>query len=171
MTSKEEIRKLLDMERPGLNWVIPGRVSQGVYPYGYVKDLVEQYKVTRIMNLTEFGDARYEPVLYQILSKEKVKDMVVYMYVSDYGVPSLYQLTILINQLVSWFNAGENIYIHCQAGRGRSTIVSTCLLGRLYNLDADDALKHIRRAYRRKRGDHRIPETEAQEDCIREYLD
>ena len=168
--STSDIQQLLAMENRGVHWVVPGRVLQGAYPYGFIRNLVQDYKITRILNLTEFGDSCYEPVLKELFGKEAIPEMLTYFYIPDYGTPSKNELDTIIKDLLKQFADGHNIYIHCHAGKGRSTIVATCMLGKLYKLDGENALKLVRRAYARKRGTSPIPDTDAQEELIRRYL-
>lgn len=59
---------------------------------------------------------------------------------SEGGVISDAKLKPFIVDLVSHLKAGENLYIHCSNGNGRTGTVAAILLGVLYGLSSSDAL-------------------------------
>ena len=48
-----------------------------------------------------------------------------------------------IPMILQHYSAGHNIYIHCSGGHGRAGMVGAILLGKLYNLDAAEAIHYI----------------------------
>eukprot|EP00903_Cladosiphon_okamuranus_P011860 g11141.t1 len=83
----------------------------------------------------------------------------------------------LVDQLESLVAVGKVPFIHCWAGRGRTGLVASCLLGRLYpELSAEQALSRVD-AYYRTRGTVAIgktcrvsPETPEQEEQARLFF-
>jgi len=104
----------------------------------------------------------------------------VYYGIKDDGVvESLEGLDVLIQDLVKRVEDGEVLYIHCTAGRGRTGVVVSSILGQLYpNLSAEEVLERINTYYAvRSKGagkwvnpSMRSPETESQCQQVKDYL-
>jgi len=62
--------------------------------------------------------------------------------------------------------------VHCWGGRGRTGLVSACVLGALYDIDAEEALERVQRAYslREPWRDSISPETEEQKEQVRDWF-
>lgn len=52
-----------------------------------------------------------------------------------------------VSAIESMLRTGEAMYVHCWGGRGRSGLIAACLLGKVYGLQADEALERVSRAY------------------------
>ena len=78
----------------------------------------------------------------------------------DLTAPTFEYLDEIVEDLAGRVERGENVYVHCWAGRGRAAVVSGCVLAKLYGLPAHDALEYVGKAYA-TRGDERrqSPET------------
>ena len=65
----------------------------------------------------------------------------------------------------------RRLYIHCHGGVGRTGMIVACVLARLWNLDADEALDEMRRRFaaHARSSWMSAPETEAQIDFVRAY--
>ena len=90
-------------------------------------------------------------------------------------VASLDALDGLVTDLARRVEAGDRLYLHCWGGQGRTGLVAACLLGALYAedaLDADGALRRVQRYFelREPQKGGRSPETDAQEDQVREWF-
>ena len=56
---------------------------------------------------------------------------------------SLETLDEIVCDLVQRVEGGDKLYIHCWGGRGRTGLVSACLLGALYgDIDAEQVGQH-----------------------------
>lgn len=93
-------------------------------------------------------------------------------------VDSLEGLSKLIDHLGRRVREGEILYIHCLGGKGRSGLVSACLLGEMYGfhtIEAEEALKRVE-AYANLRlqgSEEKIssPETHEQKNQVKAFYD
>ena len=89
----------------------------------------------------------------------------------------------LISDLISRLHNGENLYIHCWGGHGRTGTIVACLLGktllfiisktsaRLFNLDAERALELTAKYHEcRKKKKSRSPQSKCQFDQVRRLV-
>jgi len=70
---------------------------------------------------------------------------------------------------------GDRLYIHCWGGRGRTGLISACLLGALFDeVTAEQALERVQRAYSLRepwRDDNKMsPETQEQKKQVRDWF-
>jgi atypical dual specificity phosphatase len=63
--------------------------------------------------------------------------------VVDYTAPTSDQIDKAVAFIEKFRSRGEMIYIHCKAGKGRSTTVLVCYLMKAHNLTAQQALRMI----------------------------
>jgi len=66
-----------------------------------------------------------------------------YIPVVDYTSPSPAQLDQAVTFIERYRQKGEKVYIHCKAGKGRSTTVCLCYVMKAHNLSAQQALRMI----------------------------
>ena len=139
--------------------LIKGRLYQSGYPHSILKALQNEFQVRCIVNCCDDNNAFYR--------KELLPTTKMYYYpIIDYSIPDMESFRDLIDNLVKEYNEGKNIFIHCMGGRGRSSIVSICLYGKLFQLSFEESLAAIRS----KRGKN-IPETKEQEEFIKQFFD
>lgn len=145
-------------------WIIEGRLFQCRYPH-FTSEIIdyqdpEKYGINVIVNLQDFRVASYQN---HILDTTQV----IIFPILDYSVPDDYrEFKQLINQLVDLYNEGKNILIHCQGGRGRSSIVSCCLYARItQNPNPYEVLRRVS-----EKVGCIVPETKEQEEYITYYI-
>ena len=65
------------------------------------------------------------------------------------------------------------LYIHCAAGQGRTGLVAACLLGGLYGIGAEEALKRVQAYFdlRGKGDEERSPETDEQVQQVKDFFE
>jgi len=156
------------METRGCNWIIPGRILQGAYPFGYATNLATHYEINVFVNLLDYDKADYLPCLQELYGSN-AEQMIIYFPIDDYGVPKKDKMDTLLTKLVQLYEEGYNIYIHCYAGKGRATVVSACLLAKIQNISGKQALEKVRESFKRRRGDAKIPESAVQTRFINAY--
>jgi len=93
---------------------------------------------------------------------------------------SLNDLDQIVSYLVSRIQSGDKLYIHCWGGRGRTGLISACVLGALYeDITAQDALDRVQTAYSLREpwlmdadpdGGKKSPETEEQRLQVRDWF-
>lgn len=90
----------------------------------------------------------------------------------DLETPGRESLTRLVSELESRVrDNNEGLYLHCWGGRGRSATVAACLLGKLYDLNGEEALKRIQLGYdSRKYDNSSSPETQRQRQLVLDFL-
>jgi protein-tyrosine phosphatase len=145
-------------------WIIEGRLFQSRYPH-FTSDVIdyqdpEKYAINVIVNLQDHRIASYQN---HILDTTQV----IIFPIMDYCIPDDYrEFKKLIDRLVDLYNEGKNILIHCQGGRGRSSVVSCCLYARIK--ESTDAYEVLRRVS--DKVGCIIPETKDQEEYIVHYI-
>eukprot|EP01120_Amphizonella_sp_Union-15-10_P017702 TRINITY_DN9915_c0_g1_i1.p1 TRINITY_DN9915_c0_g1~~TRINITY_DN9915_c0_g1_i1.p1 ORF type:complete len:225 (+),score=40.88 TRINITY_DN9915_c0_g1_i1:52-675(+) len=166
------------------NWVIYGRVIAGAYP----GDLVPKVALSKVENIIKAGVTvfvclqlqnelfRFSP--YQDLvaklqetSEVKEKIKILYFPIPDSHVAPEEETVQFIEKLVELLKSGENLYIHCWGGHGRTGTIIACLLGRLYDLSEDLALA-LTSKYHQKRvkPKSRSPQTNSQFEQVRSIV-
>ena len=137
--------------------IVPNKLYQSRYPYE-VAELQEKYKINVFVDLTGF--AIYKN---QLLPETQLLQFLI----NDYSIPhSRREFKEFIQKLVEIYNKEDSIIlIHCQGGRGRSTICSACLYGVLNNIDGYEAINHIRDCVHMH-----VPETNEQEYFIHRFI-
>lgn len=83
------------------------------------------------------------------------------MPIPDFGVPTPFHMTTILDTLDAALAEGHTVYLHCHGGRGRTGTVVGCWLVR-HGLSGEQALARIADL----RGDNQSPETEEQRAFI-----
>ncbi len=137
--------------------IVPGKLFQSRYPYD-VERLQKEYGINVFVDLTGCCFYKKELLPYTQLLQ---------FMINDYSVPySRREFKEFIKNLVEIYNKEDSvILIHCQGGRGRSTVCSACLYGVLNNLDGYEAINHIRKCVHMH-----VPETDEQEYFIHRFI-
>jgi hypothetical protein len=163
----------MDRPLPNSYWVIPGRLLAGEYPGGAdftdsrarlarVRDAGIDYFV----DLTEEG----ERPAYRHLLPFHIKYL--RSAIADQSVPNDgAQVQRLLADIRTALAAGRSIYVHCQAGIGRTGLVVGCFLAEEEG-DGKAALKLLNRLWRqseRAKSWPSVPQTAEQADYIRRW--
>ncbi len=82
---------------------------------------------------------------------------------ADYGIPGKAETMRTVKESLKRLGKGENLAVHCSAGRGRTGTFLACLAKEHWALSGDDALVWVRRQI------PRAVETTEQEDFVRRY--
>lgn len=146
---------------------LPGKIYRSPMPFGDFdldRTTYAEYRQTGIntvVMLTEPGEDRRHANrdLPQVYTEDGYQ--VVHFPIEDFNVPANKEnLKELIQEIVERAQKGENLAIHCYAGRGRTGTVLALLARRLRSLDGDTALQWVRQYFP-------AAETPAQEQLIR----
>lgn len=111
--------------------------------------------VTHFIDLTGDGARRYAEYLPAEVQIEAHP-------ITDFRTPSREQMIATLNAIDTAITAGRTVYVHCQAGIGRTGTVIGCWLVR-HGMEGDAALA----AVEARRG--LLPETAAQCDLVRTW--
>ena len=99
--------------------------------------------------------------------------------VDEEEVESVDKLDEVVTKLVERIHNGDVLYVHCKGGSGRTGIIVSSILGKLYpELSADEVLERTQTYFEmRARGAGKwvnpklkSPATEGQKDQVKEYL-
>lgn len=164
---------------PNTYWVRPARFLAGEYP-GTSDSRVARERLRRFLEsgVTAFLDLTqpeelepYAPLLEA--EAEAAGRLVSYQRqsIADLGVPSREHMVVILDSIDSLLAGGQNLYLHCWGGVGRTGTVVGCHLVR-HGLTGEAALIQLAEWWSRveKRSRHpRSPETAAQVDMIRSW--
>jgi len=178
------------------NWVIPGRLMVGRYPFvepglnrrcdNYEKG-VAQLKAILRTGIRTFICLQDELPHQKLMYRQVVDGFYPYLEwcraiagpgvvalhfpIVDLSIPDAEVLNEFLTDIIERLRNGERMYIHCWGGRGRAGVVSCCLLSKAFKISADEALERVGRAYlTRKDGAYRSPQTKQQVNFVRSFV-
>ncbi|HEY5653276.1 MAG TPA: dual specificity protein phosphatase family protein [Pontiella sp.] len=64
--------------------------------------------------------------------------------IADYTSPELYTFSKVVDQVASYLRAGANVAVHCNAGVGRTGVMTCCIVRDVNQLPADEAIQYVR---------------------------
>lgn len=143
--------------------LIQQRLFQGSYPSNTdeLNTYIQQYNINVIVDLTEFSNI-YKSEVINADNIEFIK-----FPIMDYYIPSdNTKFHKLIEKLYNLYKEDKNIFIHCQGGRGRSSIVTCCLYGKINNIKSGSETINIISNILH----FSIPETYQQKEYVRFYF-
>ena len=164
---------------PDSYWLVPGRLLAGEYPGAKTKDEARrklraflEAGVTIFLDLTEEteGLEAYAPLLHGEAEKRNLRVAHRRLAIPDLGLPTIGLMREIQRVIVSELEAGQTVYVHCWGGIGRTgTAIGCYLVGQ--ELSGAEALAEIRRLRRgTPNGWRKSPETQAQEDFVKSWL-
>eukprot|EP01121_Diplochlamys_sp_Union-15-3_P011272 TRINITY_DN3248_c0_g1_i1.p2 TRINITY_DN3248_c0_g1~~TRINITY_DN3248_c0_g1_i1.p2 ORF type:complete len:198 (-),score=25.96 TRINITY_DN3248_c0_g1_i1:655-1248(-) len=129
------------------NWVIIGRVLAGSFPGSQqsLKAIIDAGVTTFVCLvpdnvLKSLGSYLNFLEDYNNQNPEK-KIKFLPFEIEDFQIAEEASVLVFIEKLTDLLRDGENLYIHCQGGHGRTGTIVGCLIGRLYNISPQMALK------------------------------
>jgi protein-tyrosine phosphatase len=158
-------------------WVVTGRLRAGEYPSSTNIDearrrlrwLLEE-GTSLVIDLTEEGETKpYARFLHE--EADKLDKLVLYkrMEIKDFSTPSMEKIIHILDVIDLGLNNGQNIYLHCLGGTGRTGMIVGCFLAR-HGIPGEDALKLISQWRKRTpNGGKQSPETDGQRRMILEW--
>jgi len=161
-----------DMSRPLENsyWVVPGRLLAGEYPYG-ADDTETRRRLFRLRDagidyFIDLTEDRERPGYRRLLAPHMRH---LRCAIPDTEVPqSVEQMQQIQERLRAGLLFGQNIYVHCWAGIGRTALVVGCYLAE-QGLAGKAALKQLNLLWRqseRSKTWPKVPQTQEQADYI-----
>ncbi len=144
--------------------VCHGRIAFGKYPnQSQVNKLIEK-RFTVFVDLTDFPKAFYSA------------PNVIRFPIRDGTVPTE-TMKHLIHKILKFIDRNSKVYIHCEHGRGRSVLLTCCLMASLYDLDYNKVIEIVNDAHRKGHGGNNkwmgrlVPPHQSQRDYLRGFID
>jgi protein tyrosine/serine phosphatase len=161
-------------------WVIPDRFRAGEYPGSILDDdartklrwLIDQ-GTNFILDLTFPGEYDLKPYDQLFLEEaRKINKSVIHkrLPIQDLSTPTQDEMVGILDTIESALSAGENIYLHCFGGKGRTGLVVGCYLAR-HGMSGEKSLEKIQEL-RKGLPDAAMPspETDEQRRMVKEWI-
>jgi protein-tyrosine phosphatase len=148
---------------------LPGKIYRSPMPFGTYdlgRTTLTEYRqqgINTVVMLTEPWEdlQRADRDLAQVYAEDGLD--VIRFPIEDFAVPSNpADLKNLLDDILTRANQGENLAIHCYAGRGRTGTVIALLARIIRHMDGESALKWVRQFFP-------AAETVPQEHLIRSF--
>jgi ADP-ribosyl-[dinitrogen reductase] hydrolase len=154
------------------HWIEPGRLLGGEYPKPHIEALLAA-GVTYFIDLTRQGELPpYDLSLPSSRATDQRYIVHVRKAIDDHGVPNSPEVMAdILDYIERAIEAGHCVYVHCRAGIGRTNTVLGCWLRRrgASGAQALELLNRLWQANGRSSEWTNVPETEAQEQFIRDW--
>lgn len=161
-------------------WVMPGRFLAGEYPGAQTVEtsrrrvgaLVEAGINVFINLIAEEGDPAYDWILQEEAGRWGIDTYYYHFGIPDFGVPPPEQMRSILDTLDAALAKGQNVYLHCWGGVGRTGTTVGCYLVR-HGRSGNDALTQLAAWWRtvpKSAIFPRTPETESQAAYIRNWI-
>jgi protein-tyrosine phosphatase len=106
-----------------------------------------EHNITTFVCLQERSELKRFKPYWDIVEAENKNAKQIIFEIEDMGVADEESVDVFTNELVSLYNQGENMLIHCWGGHGRSGYIAAIVLGKLYNLTPQEALRRVQAAH------------------------
>ena len=155
----------MDQPFPESYWVHPGFLA-GRYPSAAEVEVASLLEagINLLIDLTTPGERPpYSPLLPDGIQHRQI-------HIRNFGVPTIDDMTLILDTLDEALTAGHKIYLHCWGGLGRTGTVVGCYLVRR-GLTGEDALAELWRLRMACdcNPDDPSPETDAQRAMVRDW--
>ena len=64
--------------------------------------------------------------------------------IADYTSPELHAFSKVVDQVAGYLRAGANMAVHCNAGVGRTGVMTSCIVRDVNHLPAKEAIAYVR---------------------------
>ena len=132
----------------GSNWIIPGKLLVGQYPFPYSPIPVKQLSevITHCFNLTTLEETKK----YGYPKWNSIKTT--HFPIPDNGLITDVEMADLLDQIYQAFTMKKSVvYVHCTAGQGRTGMVLACFLKKHLDMSADNALEYVTKQYNERK--------------------
>lgn len=166
---------------PNAYWVIPGQFLAGEYPGSFMPQLTHQRLqafleagITTYIDLTRDGELPpYADILREQAAIYDLQVRHLRFAIGDFGLPSPAQMSATLDVIDQALASGEKLYLHCQAGIGRTGTTVGCYLVR-HGLSGEQALQQLAAWWQgvpKSAFSPHSPETAAQAEFVRSWLE
>lgn len=162
--SKQAVQYCTNPAIPNLhsNWITdsilamqrPHKKSHFENPQTPLMDSLKNLGITAIINCSEFGehpncgDGIIDSIGLSYNPNDVIKEKIEYHHYGwqDLTTPSMDLMLEMVEVGKNIIQKGGKICVHCHAGLGRTGLFIACLLIRLENISAEEAIKRVRSA-------------------------
>lgn len=160
-------------------WVEDNRFLAGEFPGNYDPETTRRQMdafleagISTFIDLTQAHElVPYEPILKE---QARIYDINAYYHrfaLRDHSVPSVEMMMTILNTIDEALNAGNNIYVHCWGGVGRTGVTVGCYLVR-HGSTNEQSLIRVKQLYKTRTSNFyypNSPETEEQIEFVRNW--
>ena len=75
---------------------------------------------------------------------------------ADYTSPELHQISKVVDRAAGYLRAGANLAVHCNAGVGRTGVMTCCIVRDIMKLPAQEAIDYVRQHMQTKMTDEQM---------------
>jgi protein-tyrosine phosphatase len=148
------------------SWVIPGKLAGSSMPgssSGDSKSLQDDIEQLADAGIKKIISLELPDKSLSVLCKTAGMQWE-YFNIPDFGIPeNADEFNSLIIRVLQSIKQGDAVCVHCKAGIGRTGMVLTCAVGKLYMLGYKKAVETVRR-------NRKAVETLEQETFTKQYL-
>ncbi len=117
-------------------------------------EIIHNHQINCVLSISE------DPVMVDKIAESLAKFSITHkrLKCANYaaGSPNIKELNEILAFLIESLKKGQNVLIHCGAGKGRTGLVMACLLCCVSNLDANESIMHLKQYFPAVKADYQV---------------